>query len=171
MAWMPEHAVINSRAIADNLLAWFELKQVEALAWAGDGSLKPFQTIANSMANPDMPLYPAINFNDDNDEVDYTNEITVGAYRVVFELTVQNSNASAAIVNARKYAIAIASMIRNCPPATLCANTGAVPSLTVLNTMTIGFDFIKAGKDGTARNDFGQIFRVAVTYTLHADGI
>lgn len=169
MVWNPQYTVINSRAIADNLLTYFATNQADALTWAGGGSLKPFRKFSNSIANRAVPVYPAIAFSDDNDAVDYTGDVTEGAYSLTFEVsidkaTANDSNAADTVVtDARLYAIAIVSMIRNCPLATLAANTGALAGGTVIETIECGFDPIRSND---ARNEFLQVFQVRTVFRL-----
>lgn len=169
MAWTPAHAIINARAIASNLLTYFEANQVEALTWANGGTaLKSFQRIENSIGNMNEPLYPAIMFSQDNDAADYTEELVAGGYTVTFELMVTNSDPNTAVSQARVYEAAVKSMIRNCPQATYTANTGALASGAVLRSIEAGFDPIKSNDQ---RNDFLQQFQIRTTYTLTASAL
>jgi len=169
MAWVPAHAIINARAIAANLLTYFETNQADALAWANGGTgLKSFQRIENSIGNLNEPFYPAIMFNQDNDVADYTDELVAGAYTVTFELMVTNSDPNTAVTQARVYEAAVKSMIRNCPQSTYTANTGALASGAVLNTLEAGFDPIKSNE---TRNDFMQQFQIRATFTLTASAL
>lgn len=165
MAWTPANSVINARAIAENLLTYFEANQVDALSWANGGTgLLPFQRFENSVGNRNSPLFPAILFSDDNDAVDYAQTAPIGAYSVLFLVLIENQDANTAVTQARKYAVAIASMIRNCPPSTYAAGTGANANSSTIQSMEIGFDDIKANDE---QNDFLQQFEIRITYQLH----
>lgn len=169
MAWTPTHGIINARAIASNLLTYFETNQVDALAWANGGSgLIPFQRIENSIGNMNEPFYPAIMFSQDNDAADYTEELVDAGYSVTFEVMITNPDPNTAVSQARVYEAAIKSMIRNCPQSTYTANTGALASGAVLRTLEAGFDPIKSNEN---RNDFLQQFQVRATYTLTASAL
>lgn len=168
MAWTPTHSVINARAIAENLLAYFEANQAEALEWANGSPMKSFQRIENSVGNINLPVYPAIMFSDDADRVDYADELAVGAYELMFEVMVTHPNPNTATTLAIKYAMALASMIRNCPQATYTANSGALASGAVLSLLEIGFETIKTNDQ---HNDFLQQFQMKATYTLTASAL
>jgi hypothetical protein len=169
MPWTPTFSVINARAIAANLLTYFETNQVDALAWANGGAgLLPFQRIENSVGNLDSPVYPAIMFSDDNDATDYAETLPDGAYSLTFEMMVTNPDPNVAVVEARKYVKAVTSMIRNCPQATYTANTDTQAQAASLQTIEIGFDPIKSNE---MHNDFLQQFQIRATYDLSGSAI
>ena len=167
MPWTPTYSVLNLRAIPANLLTYFEANQVDALSWAG-GGLIPFQRIENSVGNADSPFFPAIMFAQDNDAVDYSETLPIGAYSATFQVMVTNQDPNTAVTNAVKYAKAIVSMIRNCPQSTYTANSGAQANSAVLESIEMGFDPIKSND---AHNDFLQEFQIRATYQLSAAAI
>lgn len=167
MAWTPTYAVINSRAIAENLLTYFEANQADAIVWAHGTALKPIARFENSIADPNNPAYPAIYFSDDNDGVEHGDDLLSAAYSVTFLVMVQNPVAATAVTQARSYAKAIGSMIANIPAATLAANTGATVGTVVLQTLETGFDVIKAGNEGKATNNWMQAFEIRAVFTLN----
>lgn len=168
MAWEPTNNVITARAIATNALDWLTdaTRQAEALTWADNTvSLKPILTYANSTAQRAVPVYPAIRFSDDNDLQDIGNDLIEAAYTFTLEVAVQSKVADTAVTNARVYAKAIVSMIANCPPSTLGANTGS--TLVLVQTIETGFDPIKAGNGGLAQNDFLQEFQIRIGCSIN----
>lgn len=168
MPWTPTYTTINARAIADNLLAYIQANQVDALTWAGGSSLIPIALFANSVAARDIPVYPSIAFSDDNDATDYTGDLGQGAYSVTFEVSVQSDDPDTAVVNARKYAKAIISMIRNCPKQTLAADSGAHANGAAIETIECGFDPIRTNTE--IQNDFLQVFQIRTVFILSASG-
>lgn len=169
MVWMPAFTIITARAIAENLLTYFEANQADALAWANGGTaLRPFQRIENSVGNRNSPVFPAIMFADDNTETDYAGSYPIGGYAVTFEVMIQNADPNNAVIEARKYEKALLSMVRNCPQATFTANTGALASASTLRTVETGFDEVRAND---RQNDFMQMFSMRITYELHAAAI
>lgn len=165
-AWTPSFAVINSRAIAENLLTYFEANQVEAILWAHGSALKPIARFENSRANINLPVYPAILFSDDNSIVDYAQDAPIGSYSLTFDVMTQHATPATAVMQARSYETAIASMIRNIPNATLYANAGTAVNSNALQTVEVGFEQIKANEAGT---DFMQQFQIRATYLLQAE--
>lgn len=163
MTWTPTFAVIKTRAVADNLLGYFTdaTRQADAYSWAGDGALKVIKTIANSVASRTTPFYPSVAFSDDSDAQDFGDDIITAAYACMFEVSIQNANPDTAVMDARKYAAAIASMVRNCPVATLITNTGA--DHATVEKIEVGFEPIKTNE---AQNSFLQVFQVRVLCSL-----
>lgn len=164
MAWTPANTVINARAVAENLLTYIEANQVEALAWAhGAAGLKPLARFENTAADPNNPVYPAIQFVSDNEAMDYGGEYPRGAYSLTFEVLVVNATPGTALLNARSYDRAVKSMVRNCPNATWAANTGARSHGSWLETVESGFDPIQKHE---TQMMFLQQFQIRATYFL-----
>lgn len=166
MTWTPQFKVLNARAIPDNLLAYIATNQADALLWANGTALRPIQQFSNSVANRAVPVYPAISFANDSDAEDYTQDFLPGVYSVVFEVMIQNSDPNTAVSEARSYAKAIKSMIRNCPNSTLTANTGANANSAVLESIETEFAEIKTNE---MQNDFMQSFQLRAIFTLTAE--
>lgn len=169
MAWQPKNKVISARAIPQNLLTFVlnESRQKDALVWAGGSGLKVIRTLEQRIATPSQPLYPAIAFVDDNDEQDFTKGDNIAAvYSMTFQIGIQNSDKNKALEQARIYSKALNSMIANCPNETVLTGTGAYDAILI--SLETGFLRIKAGKDGTAANDFLQEFQIRVAYALMA---
>jgi hypothetical protein len=167
MPWTPTQYTLNCRAIADNLLAYMNTNQSDALTWAnGASGMKAFQSIANSLADRTTPVFPAMQFLDDNDQQLFEDGVIEGAYVVTFETMVQHATAATAISQARIYAKAISSMIRNCPNSTLISNTGA--SVAQLQGLENRFDPIKTND---MQNDFLQVFQTRATYLVEGAGL
>lgn len=166
MPWIPTYSVINSRAIAENLLTYFEANQVDALNWANSGTdLKAFQRIEDSVDNLDEPFFPAIMFSQDNDAAIYTETLPAGTYAVMFELMVTDPDPNDVITKARKYEKAVKSMVRNCPQATYAANTAIDTDSAVLVGIEAGFDPVLKH---LTQQYFLQRFQVRATYQFHA---
>lgn len=163
MAWTPTINQINCRAIADNLLAYFQTNQAAALTWAGGTVMRPFQAISSSVANRSVPIFPALQFLSDNDAVDYTGDVLIAAYSLTFEVMIQNSSPDQAVTDAKIYAKAVVSMILNCPDAIAAANTGGNVNTLTIHNIESGFDPMKTNKQ---QNDFLQVFQIRTQYTI-----
>lgn len=165
MTWTPALTTLNTRAVASNVLTYVAdaARQGDAYAWAGNSSLKLIKTIANSVASRTTPFYPSIAFSDDNDIQNFEDDLIVAAYSFILEISIQNANPDTAVTQARTYAKAIVSMIRNCPLATFAASTGADTAATVIDTIEVGFEQIKTNE---MQNDFLQQFQVRTTCRL-----
>ena len=168
MAWTPTYRILTPWAIPSNLLTYITdaTRQADALTWAGGSSLKAIKTFSNSTASRAIPVYPAIAFSDDNAMQEYDDDLVTCGYQCLFEVSIQNAVADTAVTQARYYAAAITSMIRDCPLATLAANTRAIVDATKVLVGEAGFKPIQAGNGGLATNDFLQAFDIRVTVSL-----
>ncbi len=166
MAWTPERPITTPRAIADNLLRFFMENQEDAILWVtADNPLKPIAKFSSSVANRLTPVYPAISFSDDNDNVDYAGDVLLGAYSVTFEVMIQNQNPEKVISQAKSYLKAFVSMIVNCPQDELVRSTGAVEGTIILQTLETGFDPIRTNEK---LNYSLQQFQIRAIYSLAA---
>lgn len=163
MVWSPTIAVTESRAIAENLLTFFEANQADAILWANGSALRPIQRFENSVANRNLPVYPAVTFIQDVDETVYDEDIEASIYTVNFLLMVTGPVPATVVSEARKYTKALESMIVNCPAATLGANTGAVTGTVKAARPESQFNEIKTNG---LNNDFMQEVVISVKVQL-----
>lgn len=162
MAWTPVNKVINTRALASNILTFIAANQTEALAWAnGASGLIGFQDINASVANRSNPVFPAIALRDDDDAADYTGDILEPAYSATFEVMIENPLPAVAVTKARVYSLALSSMLRNMTNAQLISGTTA--QAAVLISIETGFEQIQANEQ---QNSFLQVFQIRATYRL-----
>lgn len=161
MAWTDTYKVIDARRIPGNLLAYFQTNQTDALLWAHGSALKDFQQFSDSVANRAFPVFPSIAFKRDSMKTTGDGDLLETEYSVVFEVVIENPGANTVVAQARSYAKAIASMMVNCPDATLYANTEA--STGVITELADNFDEVKANE---TQNDFFQEFEVGATFSL-----
>lgn len=165
MTYSPTLVILTPRAIALNLLGYFASTQADALTWAGNGNLIPIQEFAASVGNRSEPVFPYIATETDEDAVIYGGDSIDSLYRVQFELVIENPDPNAATANAKIYAKAICSMILNCPPATLGANTGADGHDIRCREIITGFEPIGTND---AEDDFFQEVKIRAEFTLFA---
>ena len=163
MAWTPTLNTINARVIPDNLFAFFATNQADAFTWAGDSSLKLVKKFSDSVANRSDPVFPAMSFSDDSSAEDFTGDMNVALYQPTFEFMVTSLDPDEAVRESRLYAKAFASMILNCPEATLLAGTSAAKA--IVEDMTISYDPIRADED---QIDFMEMFHIRPTIRLEA---
>lgn len=161
MPWTPTYAVINARTIVGNLLTYFEANQADALLWAHGSALRPFEQFSDSIANRAIPVFPSIAFRRDSMTTGGDGDLLETEYSLVFEVVIESQSPDTAVSEARSYAKAIASMMVNCPDATLLANTGAVAG--VLTELADNFEEMQANE---IQNDFFQEFEVGATFSL-----
>jgi hypothetical protein len=163
MVYTPEWNTINSRAIVENLFAYWATNQADALTWAGDGSLKAIKKFSDSVANRAVPVFPAAAFSDDSEAIDFAGDLITALYQPSFEFMVTNPNPDEAVRQSKVYVKAFTSMIVNCPEATLLSGTSATKS--IIEDMTVAFDPIRADEE---QIDFMQLFQIRPTFRLEA---
>ena len=165
MAWTPTFKVLRPAKIANNLLAYIATNQADALSWATGGTaLRPIQEFSDSTANRTSPVYPSIARASNEGADDDTEDYLPAAFSLIFEVMIQNADPSTAVTEAENYEAAIKSMIRNCPDATVMANTGIAN--VVLESIETSFDEIKTNE---MQNDFLQVFQLRLTYTMFGE--
>lgn len=165
MSWTPTYRTVRTSKIADNLLAYFELHQAEAIVWAHGSALKSISHFSNSVANRAVPIFPSIAFVSDAEAQVHVDDMVSAAYSLTFELLVQNQSPALAVTQARSYTAAILSMIRNCPPATAAANTYTDAAVTVLESLETEFAEIRTND---LQNDFLQAVQIRAIYRATA---
>lgn len=166
MPWTPEYTTINSRAIAENLLTYFETNQADALAWAGGGSLKLIRRFSDTVINRSAPIYPSILILTDNDTQPVPEgDVVTAAYSVTFQVHIASTSLTTAMDNAVTYRNAIMSIFRNCPESSLLADTGA----NTIRLAELGTEMLEVYA-ADRQNDFLQRFNIGASYIL-TDGV
>ena len=169
MVYTPTRNLLTPRVIPDNLLTYCldGTRQRDALDWAlGSSSAATYKLIKKfsaSVANRTTPVFPSIAFAEDSDAQDVSGDVIPGAYSVTFEISIQNANPDTAVTQSRVYQKAFASMMLNCPAATIGENTGGTVGATTVQLIEIGFDQIKTNEK---QNDFLQQFQIRLTISL-----
>jgi len=163
MTWTPTINVLRSRAIAENLLAYIEAQQADAILWANTTPIRTIQQFSDSVANRTAPIYPSIAIRSTEDAQVFGEDVHSGAFKVTFEIIVENAVPDTAVSEAKVYDTAIKSIIANVPHSTIAANTGAVVGSIVLEDMTSEFEDIKSNDQ---QNDFFQPLTISASYTL-----
>ena len=163
MPWTPAEPVIEARTIGENLLAFIETNQADALAWATGGTaLKPLARIENT-AMTNAVVYPAIAETDYTGLNDPSETYNRGTSSVTFDIWVTGAAASTVKTQARYYAKAVKSMIRNCPNGTVFANTNAVANTSVLLLIEDTFPGVEIHENGTS---YLQRVQIRASYQL-----
>lgn len=170
MTWTPQRQVIIARAIPENLLTYITdaSRCRDALDWAlgssTTGSYKLLKKYTTSVLARTTTVYPCIAFSDDQDGQPLDEDLIEDVYRVLFEISVQDTSPDTALTQARVYCKAVQSMIVNCPSSTLVANTGATAGSGKVQSLEVGFLPIKTNE---MQNDFLQQFQVRAGITLN----
>lgn len=172
MAWAPKSKALNLRAIADNLLAFWTLNQEEAIPWAAAELgyvdeiplLKKLAQNAFAMLGPN---FPAVGFASDADAADYNDAIASG-YIVRFLCMVTGPDPDICVRQARVYALALTSMMLNCPKATLTDKARVVANNTQIEDTVIEFEEVLSDEE---RTEYYQSFQLQATIRVHASSL
>lgn len=167
MAWTPTVKVLNLRAIADNLLDYWMTNQADAIPWAATQLayadpiplLKNFLDSAAFLAEKG-PIYPAVAFASDADAADYSDTTVAGGYILRFDTMVTGEDPELIVRQARVYALALLSMMLNCPKATLVDRAGVTADKTKIEDSVIEFGEMLSNNEQTA---FMQRFELQAT--------
>jgi hypothetical protein len=165
MAWTPQYKVIDQRRVAENLLAFMELNQTDALDWANDGpglrDFTKFYTNSSGRLATDFPVLMVL-----GQQVETNLEDNLQAdMRLVLEGAISGSDTDLLVSDAKRYAMAVESMAVNIPSATLMENANHYHAgyVTELNTVQDVVTRITSG--------FLQVFRTTITYRIEASGV
>jgi len=166
VAWTPRYKVLSLREIANNLVTYWKANQEEVFEWAGDADLPLIKEFSDSL-NEDNTGFPAVALQNDVDAQDFITkgtEINAG-YQPSFSLMVVGPDPNECVRQARLYVLSLSSMMVNCPPATLLANTGADLKEAVVEDITASFLEMMINEDKT---DYLQ--RVDIQATIRVKG-
>ena len=166
MAWTPRYKVLSLREIANNLVTYWKANQEEVFVWLGDSELPLIKEFTDSL-NEDNTGWPAVALNNDVDAQDFVSkgtEINAG-YQPSFALMVVGPDPNECVRQARLYTLGLSSMMVNCPPETLLANTGANLKEAVVEDITASFLEMMISED---KVDYMQ--RVDIQATIRVKG-
>jgi hypothetical protein len=165
MAWTPQYKVIDQRLLAENLLAYMETNQTDALTWANEGAgLSDFQRFYTNASGRLQTISPCLMILGQQVETNLEDSLQ-SDFRLVLEGAVSGPDTDELVANAKRYAMAVESMAVNIPSATLVANSLHYHNayVTELNTVQDVVTRISSG--------FLQVFRTTVNYRVEASGV
>lgn len=165
MAWPPanEAKVLDVTVIVDNLLGYIEEFGADALAWANGGTaLTDFALLLPNAPGQLVTQFPCLVAISQDFEADLHGEVLRGGLEVKFEGCVTGSNINDLTLDAKKYALAVESMLTNISSEDLTA--GALNAMTG-QIWEIGTSFDLAGQLQNA-NSYLAVFQVKATYRL-----
>jgi hypothetical protein len=127
MVWSPQFTVLDATTIADNLLAYILANQAAALTWAGGTTLKELRPASVKITDPDAPMLPSISIESESERPeDSGGDVITTIYTATFEIWVESADPDTVTATAKIYKRALASMMQECPNATLMADTDGV---------------------------------------------
>jgi hypothetical protein len=164
MAWTPDFKVIDQRTLAENILGYLEANQTDALAWAGTG-LRDFVRFYTNASGRLATEFPCLMILTQNLETDLTGDQLQGDLQLVLEGALSGSDTDQLVADAKKYAMAVESMLANIPSTTVATDANQYHKVFITELET-RHDIIK-----TITSGFLQIFQVRVRYAVLTSGV
>ena len=167
MAWTPQKNVVDLTKIVDNLLAYIEQNDDAALLWANDNAeaLPEFAKLYSNASGRLGTIFPSIMVltqADEGEESEWQGgDVLLTGLQLTFEVTLTGSKADELVLTTKKYERALKSMLVNCPPATLYADSSIVDAF--MKQIGTKFDILRGQKTA---NSYLQIFQTTVLYAL-----
>jgi hypothetical protein len=165
MVWSPKLNVVDLTLTVDNLLAFIEANQTEALSWANGGpGLADFAAIYPNTIGWLKSKFPSLLVLGQADEGDGGNEGSLVETRLGlrFETAVMGTPDELPILT-KKYDLALRSMLVNVPSATLIAGSATITRAYVSAWPASVYDRLREAGRG---NSFLQVFQTSMEYTL-----
>lgn len=170
MGWTPTVKVLDLRHIANNLLAYIEANQADALEWAYEapatatGFLKFYKSAKGRLST----IFPCLMILEKGVANDLEDAIT-GVLTIKFEAVIAGADADTLADDAVKYGMALESMLANIPKATLGTADDESP---LINPMTGGLILLETEYDESSslNGTFFQVFQTKASYQLIARG-
>lgn len=158
--WQPAVNVFDERQVKDNLIAYFQANQADALAWANEGN--NLQAIKDFHRSPRLvSVFPALTFIQTNHRSTFDDVLGIDL-EILFEAALVNGNQDVLSDISSKYSMALESMLSNMPETTF--NEGSIINtkayLVSLNTV---FDV-----QGKFKSQFIQVFQTLALWRVEA---
>jgi hypothetical protein len=171
MTWPPQHEkkVFDLTAIVDNLLAYLEANDADALEWANDATpgLQEFQAFYSNASGRLNTIFPSCMVIAKRHATDLKSDAIDGGLELTLEITLAGPDADQLATDANRYARAIESMLSNIPSGTL---TNGVGQTTQSHLFELETRFDVVGRlAGTP--SFIQVFQTQATYQLITSGV
>lgn len=166
MAWEPKQNTLDVTQITENLFAYLEGNQADALEWAKpDGSLKPIEKFYRSTGGRAFPIYPKLMLVDKGNATEDNGDTLEGRFGLTFDVVIKGGDTEQLVQDATYYAAALESMLTNIPTATLIENARGVR--TAFND-SLETRYDQMGQHETDKSIYFQRFRTEVVYRLIA---
>lgn len=165
MSWEPTKQVIDLTKLIDNLLAYVEENDADALEWANGSELPEFEKFYTNASGRLQTIFPSLMVLTQEGNTELQGDILVMEYQIVLEGTVSGSDPNQLVADTKAYAKAVESILANIPSATL--TQGSSPALAQANLVEIQtvLDIIQGRATPSA---FLQIFQTRAKYNLYA---
>lgn len=170
MTWNPKNNSIDVSKIIDNLFAFLEAEQTEALAFikgADSIDLPDWKKFYKSSAGRITTIFPLLMLIKREAATDFSSDVLSVGLRLTFEALIQGGNKDLIVLQADKYAAALESMLINVPPEVLTANVFNIVD-SIESEIETEFDFLR-GNRANKPTTFLQGFQTQITYILKGE--
>jgi TRAP-type mannitol/chloroaromatic compound transport system substrate-binding protein len=162
MTWAPTKQTVDLTQIVDNLLAYIDAQDADALEWAnGDPGLAEFAGLYSNATGRVQTKFPQMVVLTQTIETDLAGDILIAGYQLVLETAVTGANADELATNTKIYGKAVESMLSNIPSATLTANSSPAITATLFELETRYDETRRLPTPG-----FIQLFQTRAVYRL-----
>ena len=162
MAWDPDISVFDERALNDNIIAYLEANQTDALYWA-NGNAGGLPDIRAFHKSPRLvKVFPAFTIINSDHVTEYEDILNI-ELNMVFELAVVHGDQDTLTDRSKKYVMAVESMITNLPKTTF--NTD---SYIVVNATLNGLESVYDVQGQVKTNQFIQVSQTRAQWALTA---
>lgn len=166
MTWAPTKQVIDLSGVVDNLLEYIETNQADAHLWANGEPLDDYKALYPNATGRLSTKFPHLIVLDQEHKGEDTDteqgEVLAITLVLTLEGAVTGSNVDTVVNNAKKYALALESMLMNIPSATLTGSASVHGYCAGYQTAS---DLFKAHGGKTA-SSWLQIFQTRCEYRL-----
>lgn len=161
--WPPdnERKVFDLTGVVENILDYIEEFNEDALGWANDGTaLAPFESLYPNAPGRLITMFPSLVCLSQKYETDLKGDVLIAALELKFEGCVAGHQLDDLVLNTKKYAMAVESMLTNIPSEDL---TAGYLNPTHGALMEIGSSFDLTGQLQNATN-YLAIFQTSALY-------
>lgn len=160
-AWDPQVQVLDETQIKDNLTAYIEANQVEALKWANGGA-SGLPAIRDFHKSPRLvTVFPALTWLQTSHKSKWEDVLEID-FSIVLEVAIVHGNKDTLAARAPKYSMAIESMLVNVPETTF--NQDSIIDITSTG-MAVETTFDVQGK---YKNQFIEVFQTRANWHIEA---
>jgi len=163
MAWNPTIQVFDERPIKDNLIAFIQANQADALLWANDGTALP--SIAKFHRSPRLvTVFPALTFlQSEHKELDNEGDTLDIDFALLLELAIIHGNQDTLVERANRYAMALESMLANVSETTFFADSIIQAQKFIFAGIHVQYDV-----QGKYKNQFIDVLQIRTGWQITA---
>lgn len=169
MTWAPKNKVVDLTTVVDNLLGYIDANQSDAHKWANGGAAMPdYKKLYPNASGRLAAIFPQLlvlnqeHSAEDSETAD--GDLLIIRVALTLEGTMTGPNEDELVLTAKKYALALESMLANVNSASLTANANQIMHSHLMTYATV-FDLI-AGYGNKKASSWLQMFQTKCEFRL-----